>query len=91
MNSTSDPQKPSQTAGAMSSCLYVLFVISLSGGMMLMNAFLCLMIYSALPKFESQEISSRVGQMYFFIAPVLLMVVEWNLLDRVQRLFVHQV
>lgn len=74
-------------ASALSGCLYAVFVISMSGGMLLINAFLCLTIYAALPKVESEEISSRIGQMFFFVAPVLLMVVEWNLLDRVQRLF----
>ena len=77
----------SQLTGALSGGLYVLFVICLSGGMMLINAFLCLTIYAAIPKPENEELSARAGQMFFFVAPVLLMLLEWNLLDRVQRLF----
>ena len=74
-------------AGALSGCMYATFIIVISGGMLLVNAFLCLTIYAALPKIESPEIAVRVEQMFYFVAPVLLMVVEWNLLDRVQRLF----
>ena len=74
----------------LSGCLYATFVILVSGGMLLVNAFLCLSIYAALPKYENEAISSRVGQLFFFVAPVMLMVVEWNLLDRVQRLFGRQ-
>ncbi len=76
--------------GALSGCLYAVFVIALSGGMLLVNAFLCLTIYAALPKVQSEDIAARIGQMFFFIAPVVLMVVEWNLLDRVQRLFLRR-
>lgn len=71
----------------LSGCMYAAFVISLSCVMLVVNAFLCIAIYAALPKYESVEISSRVGQLFFFIVPILLLVVEWNLLDRVQRLF----
>lgn len=71
---------------ALSGVLYALFVIGLSGGMLLINSMLCLSIYAVLPKYDNVEIAQRAGQMFFFIAPVVLMLVEWNLLDRVQRL-----
>lgn len=87
---TEEDQEESQLAGALSGSLYVLFVVCLSGGMMLVNAFLCLTIYAAIPKPESKEIADRAGQMFFFVVPVLLMLLEWNLLDRVQRLFSKQ-
>ena len=73
--------------GALSGCLYAVFVIVVSGGMLLMNAFVCLMVYAALPKLQSEDISARIGQMFFFVVPIMLLVVEWNLLDRLQRLF----
>ncbi len=76
--------------GAVSGCLYAVAVIALSGGMLLVNAFLCLTVYSAFPKYENEAIEARIGQLFFFVAPVLLMVVEWNLLDRVLRLFGRQ-
>jgi hypothetical protein len=74
-------------ASMLSGCMYAAFVIAFSCGMLAVNAFLCTAFYAALPKHESVEISSRVGQLYYFIVPIVLLVVEWNLLDRVQRLF----
>ncbi len=87
-NNTEASERPA--AGLLSGCLYSAFVVSASGAMMLVNAFLCLTIYAALPKHSSQEVASRVGQLFFFIGPILLLIVEWNLLDRVQRLFQRQ-
>jgi hypothetical protein len=83
-----DSERP--TTSALSGCLYATFVIVLSGGMLFVNAFLCLTIYAALPRVQSEDLAARIGQMFFFVAPVALMVVEWNLLDRVQRLFRQQ-
>jgi hypothetical protein len=77
----------SQVTAALSGCLYALFVIALSGCMLLVNSLLCLTIYAALPKFDNQELSSRLGQLFFFVTPIALLIVEWDLLDRVQRLF----
>ncbi|MEZ6134024.1 MAG: hypothetical protein R3C53_03840 [Pirellulaceae bacterium] len=74
-------------ASALSSWGYAAFVVAVSGGLLLVNAILCLTVYAAMPKYESKEISSAVGQMFFYVAPLVLLVVEWNLLDRVQRLF----
>lgn len=72
---------------ALSGCLYAAFVVSVSVGLLLVNALLCLTIYGAVPKLGSDEVTSRLGQLFFFVAPVLLLLVEWNLLDRLQRLF----
>lgn len=73
-------------ASAMSGCLYATFVIAVSGAMLLVNAMLCLSIYSAFPKSDDLQIAPRLGQLFFFVAPVLLMILEWNLLDRLQRM-----
>lgn len=72
---------------ALSGCLYAAFVVSVSVGLLLVNALLCLTIYGAIPKSGSEALISRLGQLFFFIAPVLLLIVQWNLLDRLQRLF----
>lgn len=74
-------------ANAFSGCLYAAFVVAASASMLLVNALLCLTIYAALPRYGNEDVASRIGQMFFFIAPVFLLIVEWNLLDRLQRLF----
>lgn len=72
---------------ALSGCSYAIFVIGVSAVMLLVNALFCLAIYSALPKSGNEQIASRIGQLFYFIVPVLLMIVEWNVLDRLGRLF----
>ncbi len=72
---------------ALSGCLYATFVVSVSVGLLLANALLCVTIYGAIPKSGSEALTSRLGQLFFFVAPVLLLLVQWNLLDRLQRLF----
>ncbi len=76
---------------ALSGCLYVAFVVAVSVFLLLVNALLCLTIYGAVPKPDNDALVSRVGQLFFFVAPVLLLIVEWNLLDRLQRLFRSQI
>ncbi len=72
---------------ALSGCMYAAFVISASVAMLLVNAFVCLTAYSALPEYAPPEVTARVGQFFYFTAPVILMVVQWNLIDRVSRIF----
>ena len=72
--------------GALSGCLYAAFVVAISVGLLFLNALLCLTVYASIPKPDSASMA-RVGQLFFFIAPALLLLVEWNLLDRLQRLF----
>lgn len=72
---------------ALSGCSYAVFVIGISALMLLVNALFCLTIYSVLPNSANEQIASRVGQLFYFIVPVLLMIVEWNVLDRLGRLF----
>jgi uncharacterized membrane protein len=72
---------------ALSGCLYVAFVVSVSVSLLLVNALLCLTIYGAIPKSGNEALTSRLGQLFFFVAPILLLLVQWNLLDRLQRLF----
>jgi hypothetical protein len=35
-------------------------------------------------------IAPRATQLFFFIVPVILMVLEWNLVDRIYNLFAGQ-
>ncbi len=72
---------------ALSGCFYVAFVVVVSVGLLLVNALLCLTIYGAVPKPNNEEVVARVGQLFFYVAPVLLLILEWNLLDRLNRLF----
>ena len=72
---------------ALSGCLYAMFVVLISVAMLFVNALLCLTIYAAIPKSGNEEVMARIGQLFFFIAPLLLLILEWNLLDRLQRLF----
>ncbi len=88
-NDPSESLAERPVASAASGCLYAAYVVLLSAGLLFLNALFCLTIYAALPKNGDEQIVSRIGQMFFFIAPILLLIVEWNLLDRVQRLFRH--
>lgn len=93
MPSNSNEKFPDDTfedrplVNAASGCLYAAYVVAISGGLLFLNALFCLSVYPLLPKANSEEVSSRIGQMFYFIVPVLLLVVEWNLYDRIQRLF----
>lgn len=70
-----------------SGCLYAAYVVALSAGLLFINALVCLGIFSQLPLPEDEQIASRVGQLMFFVIPLVMLLVEWNLLDRLQRLF----
>lgn len=74
----------------LSLCLYIAFVVSVSAGLLFINALLCLTIYAAIPKPGGDAVASQLGQLFYFVAPVLLLWVQWNLLDRLQRLFDRQ-
>ncbi|MCA9127637.1 MAG: hypothetical protein KDB22_11150 [Planctomycetales bacterium] len=86
MTDESDSFSERPLASALSGCFYAAFVIALSVGMLLTNALLCLTIYSIMPEFGPPELNQRVGQFFYFLAPVLLMVLEWHLIDRVRRM-----
>lgn len=73
-------------ANVASGCLYACYVVLLSSGMLFLNALFCLAAFAAIPKPDDQT-TSRIGQLFFFVVPVLMLIVEWNLLDRLQRLF----
>lgn len=70
-----------------SSFLYAVYVVGLSGFLLFLNALFAISVFAALPKPASEDTTARVGQLFFFIVPLLLLILEWNLLDRVHRLF----
>jgi hypothetical protein len=67
--------------------------MTISGMMLVLNAILCLSAHSAILLFgpewltKNPIVAPRAGQLFFFIVPVALMVLEWNLLDRLGNLF----
>ena len=75
------------------SVLYATYVVIVSAMMLILNSIMCLSAHSALTLFgpewltKNPTIYPRASQMFYFLAPVVLMVLEWNLLDRIQRLF----
>ncbi len=96
-NSTenSRTQAPTQSmfVAALSSSAYATYIVGMSALMLILNSVLCLSAHSAFTLFgpewltKNPAVQPRASQMFYFLAPVVLMVVEWNLLDRIQRLF----
>jgi len=84
-DSDSFAQRPVRSA--LSGCLYAAFVVIVSAGLLLVNALLCITIQGVLPKPSNEALAARLGQLFFFVVPVGLLIVQWNLLDRLQRLF----
>ena len=84
---------PASLIPALSSLLYATYVVVMSAMMLVLNSVMCLSAHSALTLFgpewltENPTIYPRASQMFYFLAPVVLMVLEWKLLDRIQRLF----
>lgn len=73
--------------------MYATFIVGVSALMLILNAVMCLSAHTALTLFgpttitENPEIAPRVSQMIYFVVPVILMVLEWILLDRLFHLF----
>lgn len=78
---------------AISNGAYAAYVVGMSALMLILNSVLCLSAHSALTLFgpewltKNPSVQPRASQLFYFLAPVVLMVLEWNLLDRIQRLF----
>jgi hypothetical protein len=89
----SSPKPQSMLSSSLASCAYATHVVVVSAMMLILNSVLCLSAHSALTLFGPEWLTKNpvvqpgASQMFYFIAPVVLMVVEWNLLDRIQRLF----
>ena len=74
-------------ASIASGCLYAVYVVSLSAGLLFLNALFCLYLYGALPKLDNEQFQARLGQLFYFTVPLLMLILEWHVLDRLQRLF----
>lgn len=89
----SSGDEPNSLRTSLSGCGYLLYVLLVTTGMLIINAIVCLSIYSAVmnfgPKYlrDDSGIAPHIGQLFFFIVPILLTIVQWNLLDRLSRIF----
>jgi hypothetical protein len=93
VTNSSLPQSQSMFSSTVSSLAYATYVVGVSALMLILNSVLCLSAHSALTLFgpewltKDPTVQPRASQMFYFLAPVVLMVIEWNLLDRIHRLF----
>ncbi|RMF44648.1 MAG: hypothetical protein D6753_02020 [Planctomycetota bacterium] len=72
---------------AVSAMLYAAYVVAVSSVLLFLNALFALTLFAMLPKSESSELMPRVGQFFYFVVPLLLLIVEWHALDRIHRMF----
>jgi hypothetical protein len=88
---------PSGVGSALGSCGYLIFILIMSAGMLVVNSLLCLSVYSVFTIVgpsaivDNPQLAPYIGQLFFFLVPVLLTLLEWNLLDRLNRLFWRRV
>lgn len=77
----------------LSGCGYAIVVVVISTLMLTINGVLCVSAYSAFTLFgprgltENPNVEPRVSQLFHFVTPVILLVLEWHLIDRLSRLF----
>lgn len=85
--------EPNYWSTSLGGCAYVLGILVFSVIMLIVNAIVCLSVYSALVSFGPPQvfnnpgISPYIGQLFFFVMPILLTLLQWNLLDRLNQLF----
>lgn len=70
-----------------SGCLYAFFVVGLSATLLFLNALACLAAYPYFPSVGDEQIGAKLGQLFFFMVPLIMLIVEWHLIDRLQRMF----
>lgn len=70
-----------------SGCMYAFFVVAFSGAMIFVNALACLAAYPLFPEINNDQIGTRLGQLFFFTVPLIMLLIEWHLIDRLRRLF----
>lgn len=84
--------RPSGLSSSVSGCGYLLFVLAVTTVMLIINSIVCLSIHSAVMSFGPQYMQDKAGlgphvaQLFFFLVPVLLTILQWNLLDRLNRI-----
>lgn len=78
---------------SMPGCAFVFLTISVTAFMLVINAVLCLSIHSTIRTHaqtlfaDNPNVANPISQLFFFIGPTLLTIIQWNLLDRIIRLF----
>ncbi len=75
---------------ALSAILYAAYVVIVSAAFLFLNALFALTLFAMLPKAGSPEMIARIGQFFYFVVPLLLLIVEWHALDRIHRMFADQ-
>ncbi len=83
---------PSGLSSSLTGCGYLLYVLAVTTVMLIINAIVCLSIHSAVMSYGPSYMTDKSGpgphiaQLFFFLAPVLLTILQWNLLDRLNRI-----
>lgn len=91
-NESSDDE-PGSLATSLTGCAYLLFLLAITTGMLITNAIVCLSIHSMFMSFgpawlaDNASLAPHVGQLFFFLVPIVLTILQWNLLDRLDRMF----
>lgn len=89
----SSGEEPNRLATSLSGCAFLLFVLLITTGMLIVNAVVCLSVHTAFMTFgpaaivNNPSLAPYIGQLFYFLVPVLLTIIQWNLLDRLNRLF----
>ena len=89
----SSGEEPNSLITSAGGCAYLLVVLLITTCMLIINAIVCLSIHSAFMSLGPEwlvgnaSLAPHVGQLFFFLVPVLLTIIQWNLLDRLDRLF----
>ena len=95
-NGDSSDNEPNSLLTSATGCLYLLAILAVTTGMLVVNAVVCLSVHSVFKNFgpsaivDNPSIAPHVYQLFFFVVPVLLTIVEWNWLDRLSRMFLQR-
>ncbi len=76
-----------------SNLLYLSFVLLATTAMLIINAVVCMSMFSVFVDLgpetvmKNQSLAPHLRQLFYFVVPVVLTILEWNLFDRLNRLF----
>lgn len=80
-----DDESP-QALGCFSGCLYVLGLTLVASALLFVNGGMVLAVFRSLSHLLPSSFSDqRIVQFVLFVAPVLLLVLQWMMLDVVMR------
>ncbi len=72
-------------------CGFILYTLSVTALMLLVNSVICVSLHTAFRNVAPElftdhaQIATPASQMFFFLAPIVLLIIEWNWLDRFSR------